>query len=112
MPGNTCLACAAPFLIWKITRDARQYMSSMCSTFPYMEDNLRVCFVYLTSAGLQGRACLISDWLSMVLWCDNSGQKGKASIDLHHDSFAARHLCYALMRVSSYAHLATGEKIL
>ena len=54
---------------------ARQHISSMCSTFPYMEDNYSTLgqsdFCPFASQGF----CLVSDWLSMVLWCDDSKPK-------------------------------------
>ena len=70
MPGNIFLAYAAPFHILEPTR---------------------LCLVSLTSVPMQTRAYPISDWLSMVLWCDDSQPKSQASIDAHYDSFAVHH---------------------
>ena len=33
--------------------------------------DIQRCLVKLTSVPLQARACLIPDWLSVVLWCDD-----------------------------------------
>ena len=54
---------------------ARQHISSACSTFPYMEGNLSQWAWSVWLVSLQTRAYLTADWLSMVLWCDDSKPK-------------------------------------
>ena len=91
--------------------------SSVCSTFARMEDNssqreytLSVRLLSLCKPGLTS-SLIGSPWFCGAT---TQSQRGQASIDGHHDAFAEHHLsCFVcpMMRVTSYTHLATVEKI-
>ena len=73
MPGNTFLACAAPFHIWKVTR-AKESMFG------------------LTSVPLRASDYLVSDWLSMALSGDDSKpERPGAAIMEADDRHSNRH---------------------
>ena len=93
MRGNTFLAYATPFHIWKITQASECYLIS------------------LISVPLQARDYIVCDRLSVVFVALRlKAEKVRASTDVHHYSFAAYIFVYALMRVKSYSYVDTCQK--
>ena len=104
--------------VWRactLETHARQHISKVLSSFPYMEDNSsqrdelgQSDFNPFESWGF---SCL---WLAVhgfVVW-QLKAKKARASIDKHDDTFSAHLFFYALMRITNYAHVAICRTIL
>ena len=57
------------------TGNMRQHISSICSPFPYMEDSSRQREYTWTVWLVPFNSALVSDWLSIALWCNDSKPK-------------------------------------